>query len=207
MAVSHTRPDCYAGCVGPAGTTLVRSRGDFEADGAGAGESGFHGTVVKGLDYAQLDHCQSIYDRQRRAIPHALIFTTSVSIRYGFDFADRPSDPADRHRSQHASDGAMVRGGFQANAAFDVNYAVYFSSLVTTTTGRLKSLAEATRAFLSRKRASNLALPFNIACRACALIPLVFTQSGSLSRCHWRCVRNTSGQFRAAVTGQRPRTV
>ena len=115
---------------------LFEARGDFEADLVQVpGESGFHGMVVKGLDYAQLDFIANQYMTVSvgRFLTPFNIYNERL---YPVWIRNLQTDPLILPIGigpSNASDGAMVRGGFQANSTFDINYALYFSSLVTTT--------------------------------------------------------------------------
>lgn len=114
---------------------LFEARGDFEADLTQIpGQSGFHGQVEKGVDYAQIDYI---------ANPYLTItvgrFLTPFNIYnerlYPVWIRDLQTDPLILPIGigpSNASNGGMVRGGFKANKSFDINYAAYFSTLTTT---------------------------------------------------------------------------
>src|SRR6202158_4184078 len=113
---------------------LVETRATFESDLAQPpGQSGFHGVVAKGVDYAQLDFI---------ANPHLTVtvgrFLTPFGIfnerLYPVWIRNLQSDPLILPIGigpSNASTGAMLRGGFKADPKFNINYAVYFSVLST----------------------------------------------------------------------------
>ena len=109
---------------------LFEARGNFESDLVQTpGENGFHGTVAKGVDYAQLDFIVN-----RHVTLTAGRFLTPFNIYnerlYPVWIRNLQTDPLILPIGigpSNASNGGMVRGGFQAHPSFDVNYAVYFS--------------------------------------------------------------------------------
>jgi hypothetical protein len=116
---------------------LFEARGDFESDLVQVpGQSGFHGSVEKSVDYAQLDFIANPY------ITFTLgRFLTPFNIYnerlYPVWIRDLQTDPLILPIGigpSNASNGAMIRGGFKAHPAFDfdINYAVYFSTLTST---------------------------------------------------------------------------
>jgi hypothetical protein len=115
---------------------LFEARGNFESDLVQVpGENGFRGTVAKSVDYAQLDFIVNRY-----VTLTAGRFLTPFNIYnerlYPIWIRDLQTDPLILPIGigpSNASNGGMVRGGFQAHPSFDVNYAVYFSALTTTT--------------------------------------------------------------------------
>jgi hypothetical protein len=114
---------------------LVETRATFESDlTQPPGQSAFHGVVAKELDYAQLDFI---------ANPHLTVtvgrFLTPFGIfnerLYPVWIRNLQSDPLILPIGigpSNASTGAMLRGGFQATRQFNLNYAVYYSALSTT---------------------------------------------------------------------------
>jgi hypothetical protein len=113
---------------------LIEARGTFEADLVQVpGESGFHGTVAKALDYAQVDFIANPY-----VTVSAGRFLTPFNIYneryYPVWIRNLQTDPLILPLGigpSNASTGAMVRGGIQVNQKFAINYAAYFSALCT----------------------------------------------------------------------------
>jgi hypothetical protein len=113
---------------------LIESRDTFESDlSQPPGSSSFHGHVRKEVDYAQLD-----FIANRFATITVGRFLTPFGIfnerLYPIWIRNLPSDPLILPIGigpSNASTGAMVRGGFKATSTFDINYAVYFSTLST----------------------------------------------------------------------------
>jgi hypothetical protein len=116
---------------------LIESRDTFESDLATPpGSNAFRGTVEKEVDYLQLDYIAS---------PYATItvgrFLTPFGIYnerlYPIWIRDLQSDPLILPLGvgpSNAGTGAMVRGGFSLNPKVTLNYATYFSTLVTNET-------------------------------------------------------------------------
>jgi hypothetical protein len=114
---------------------LFETRAGFESDMVQVpGESGFHGVVQKEVDYAQLDFI---------ANPYVTVtvgrFLTPFNIYderlYPVWIRDLQTDPLILPIGigpSNASTGAMLRGGIKVQPQLDVNYAVYFSTLITT---------------------------------------------------------------------------
>lgn len=115
---------------------LFEARGAFESDLVQVpGESGFHGKVTKALDYAQLDFIANRYMTVTvgRFLTPFNIYNERL---YPVWIRDLQTDPLILPIGvgpSNASNGAMVRGGFEAHPGIDINYAVYFSALTTTT--------------------------------------------------------------------------
>jgi hypothetical protein len=115
---------------------LFEARGDFESDLVQVpGQSGFHGTLTKGVDYAQLYFIANPYMTVTvgRFLTPFGIYNERL---YPVWIRGLQTDPLILPIGigpSNASDGAMLRGGFKAHPAFDINYAVYFSTLLTTT--------------------------------------------------------------------------
>ena len=115
---------------------LFETRATFEADLVEVpGRSGFHGSAVqKEVEYAQLDFIANPYmtiTAGRFLTPFG-IFNERL---YPVWIRNLQSDPLILPIGigpSNASTGAMIRGGFQARRQFNVNYAVYFSALSTT---------------------------------------------------------------------------
>jgi hypothetical protein len=114
---------------------LFETRGEFESDLVQvAGQSGFHGQVEKNVDYAQLDVIANPYMTVTvgRFLTPFNIYNERL---YPVWIRNLQTDPLILPigvGSSNASNGAMVRGGFKVHPAFDINYAVYFSTLTTT---------------------------------------------------------------------------
>jgi hypothetical protein len=114
---------------------LFETRAGFESDMVQVpGESGFHGVVQKEVDYAQLDFIANpyvtvtvgrfltpfnIYDERLYPVWIRDLQTDPLILRIGIG----PSN---------ASTGTMLRGGIKVHPQLDVNYAAYFSTLITT---------------------------------------------------------------------------
>jgi len=116
---------------------LFETRATFENDFVEVpGRSGFHGgPVQKEVEYAQLDFVANKFmtiSAGRFLTPFG-IFNERL---YPAWIRNLQSDPLILPIGigpSNASTGAMVRGGFQARPQFDINYTVYFSTVVTTT--------------------------------------------------------------------------
>jgi hypothetical protein len=115
---------------------LMESRATFESDLVEPpGVSGFHGVVRKEVDYAQLDFIANPYltvTAGRFLTPFG-IFNERL---YPVWIRNLQTDPLILPIGigpSNASTGVMARGGFRANANFNINYAVYFSALSTVT--------------------------------------------------------------------------
>lgn len=115
---------------------LFETRGDFESDLAQVpGQSGFHGQVQKGVDYAQLDFIvnPSVTVTIGRFLTPFNIYNERL---YPVWIRNLQTDPLILPIGigpSNASNGAMMRGGLHIHPALDFNYAVYFSTLTTTT--------------------------------------------------------------------------
>jgi hypothetical protein len=115
---------------------LFETRATFENDLAQLpGRAGFHGgPVQKEVEYAQLDFIASSYvtiTLGRFLTPFG-IFNERL---YPVWIRNLQSDPLILPIGigpSNAGTGGMVRGGFQAHPQFNINYAVYFSALSTT---------------------------------------------------------------------------
>jgi hypothetical protein len=97
------------------------------------GLSGFHGTVQKEVDYAQLDFIANPYVTVTvgRFLTPFGIFNERL---YPVWIRNLQSDPLILPIGigpSNASTGAMLRGGFRAAPQINLNYAVYFSALST----------------------------------------------------------------------------
>lgn len=114
---------------------LIESRDTFESDLVQLpGGNSFHGIVQKEVDYAQLDFIAS---------PHLTVtfgrFLTPFGIYnerlYPIWIRDLQSDPLILPVAtgpSGAGTGAMVRGAYAANGRVTLNYAAYYSTLITT---------------------------------------------------------------------------
>jgi len=115
---------------------LFETRIDLESDLAEVpGVNGFHGTLEKNVDYAQLDFIANRYMTVTvgRFLTPFNIFNERL---YPVWIRNLQTDPLILPIGigpSNASDGAMVRGGFNVQPGVDVNYAAYFSTLVNTT--------------------------------------------------------------------------
>lgn len=114
---------------------LFESRAEFQSDLVQVpGRSGFHGSVSKSVDYAQLDFIANPYMTITlgRFLTPFNIFNERL---YPIWIRDLQTDPLILPIGigpSNASNGAMIRGGFKATPSFDINYAAYFSALTTT---------------------------------------------------------------------------
>jgi hypothetical protein len=115
---------------------LMETRGTFESDLAQPpGQAGFHGTVRKEVDYAQLDFIANPYLTVTvgRFLTPFGIFNERL---YPVWIRNLQSDPLILPIGigpSNASTGGMLRGGFKATPQCHVNYAVYYSALSTAT--------------------------------------------------------------------------
>ena len=122
---------------------LIESRVTFEADMTQRpGSSAFHGQVLKGIDYVQLDFIANPYVTVTvgRFLTPFGIFNERL---YPIWIRNLQTDPLILPIGigpSQASTGAMVRGGFQATPKFNINYAVYFSALSTVTLSNVTPL-------------------------------------------------------------------
>lgn len=113
---------------------LFETRATFESDMVQQqGIPGFHGVVQKEVEYAQLDFIANPYLTVTvgRFLTPFGIFNERL---YPVWIRNLSSDPLILPIGigpSNASTGAMLRGGFRANAHFDFNYAVYYSALTT----------------------------------------------------------------------------
>jgi hypothetical protein len=115
---------------------LFESRATFESDlSQPPGTNHFQGKLRKEVDYAQLDFIANRYvtiTAGRFLTPFG-IFNERL---YPIWIRNLQSDPLILPIGvgpSNASTGAMVRGGFPVSSKVDINYAVYFSALSTTT--------------------------------------------------------------------------
>jgi len=108
---------------------LVESRAEFTGDFQG-NNGRFGGPVEKEIDYLQLD-----YIANRYVTVTAGRFLTPFGIYnerlYPVWIRNLQTTPLIFPIGTGSSDGAMLRGGFEAHAGLDVNYAAYFSMLST----------------------------------------------------------------------------
>ena len=114
---------------------LFESRGDFESDlTQQPGRSGFHGQVRKNVDYAELDFIANRYMTITvgRFLTPFNIFNERL---YPVWIRNLQTDPLILPIGigpSNASDGAMVRGGYQVEPGLNINYAAYFSTRCST---------------------------------------------------------------------------
>lgn len=116
---------------------VFETRGSFETNMVQVpGESGFHGGAVqKEVEYVQLDFIANPYMTvtMGRFLTPFGIFNERL---YPVWIRNLQSDPLILPIGigpSNASTGAMLRGGFKARPKFNINYAVYFSTLSTVT--------------------------------------------------------------------------
>jgi hypothetical protein len=113
---------------------VFESRATFESDLVQVpGQSGFHGTVEKEVEYVQLDFIANPYMTVTvgRFLTPFGIFNERL---YPVWIRNLQSDPLILPIGigpSNASTGAMVRGGFKAHPKFNINYTAYFSALST----------------------------------------------------------------------------
>lgn len=112
---------------------LIESRDTFESDLSQGPGSGFHGKVLKEVDYLQLDFIANPYMTVTvgRFLTPFGIFNERF---YPIWIRNLQTDPLILPMGigpSNASTGAMVRGGFPATSRFNINYAAYFSTLST----------------------------------------------------------------------------
>lgn len=115
---------------------LFETRGTFESDlTQQPGMPGFHGTVEKELEYAQLDFIANQYMTVTvgRFLTPFGIYNERLYPVWIRNLATDPLILPIGVGPSNASTGAMVRGGFRANSSFNINYAVYYSALSTVT--------------------------------------------------------------------------
>ena len=114
---------------------LIESRDTFESDLVQLpGGNSFHGVVEKEVDYLQLDFIANPYLTVTvgRFLTPFGIYNERL---YPIWIRDLQSDPLILPLAtgpSGAGTGAMVRGGIPLNRLVTVNYAAYFSTLVTT---------------------------------------------------------------------------
>ena len=115
---------------------LFETRATFESDlTQEPGMSGFHGTVEKEVEYAQLDFIANRYMTFTvgRFLTPFGIFNERLYPVWIRNLATDPLILPIGIGPSNASTGAMVRGGFAANPRISINYAVYYSALFTVT--------------------------------------------------------------------------
>ena len=113
---------------------LIESRFTFESDlSTPPGSNAFRGVVEKEVDYVQLDFIANHF-----LTVSAGRFLTPFGIYnerlYPIWIRDLQSDPLILPIAvgpSHASTGAMARGGFNLGTKVELNYASYFSTLIT----------------------------------------------------------------------------
>jgi len=116
---------------------LIESRDTFEADFAqNPGSSVFHGSVEKEVDYLQLDYVVNPYATVTvgRFLTPFGVFNERL---YPIWIRDLQSDPLILPLAtgpSGAGTGAMVRGGISLKKQVTLNYAAYYSTLITTST-------------------------------------------------------------------------
>jgi hypothetical protein len=137
----HLHPIATPLLLVPIGQRWVfESRATFETDMVQVpGQGGFHGTVEKEVEYAQLDFIANPYVTVTvgRFLTPFGIFNERL---YPVWIRNLQSDPLILPIGigpSNASTGAMVRGGFKAHPKFNINYTAYFSAL--STVGKLDS--------------------------------------------------------------------
>ncbi|MGC1484357.1 MAG: hypothetical protein WA789_11230 [Candidatus Acidiferrum sp.] len=113
---------------------LFETRATFESDlTQQPGTNGFHGTVDKEVEYAQLDFIANQYMTVTlgRFLTPFGIYNERLYPVWIRNLATDPLTLPIGVGPSNASTGAMVRGGFKANSSFNINYAVYYSALST----------------------------------------------------------------------------
>jgi hypothetical protein len=113
---------------------VFESRATFESDMVQVpGQSGFHGTVEKEVEYAQLDFIANPYMTVTvgRFLTPFGIYNERLYPIWIRNLASDPLILPIGLGPSNASTGAMVRGGFKANPKFNINYTAYFSALST----------------------------------------------------------------------------
>ena len=113
---------------------LIESRDTFESDfSQPPGSNTFHGVIQKEVDYLQLDYIANPYvtvTLGRYLTPFG-IFNERL---YPIWIRDLQSDPLILPIStgpSNASTGVMFRGGFAISPKVELNYAAYYSTLIT----------------------------------------------------------------------------
>lgn len=109
---------------------LVESRAEFTADFEQQPNGGFGGAVEKELDYLQLDYIANPYVTVTvgRFLTPFGIYNERL---YPVWIRNLQTTPLIFPIATGSSDGAMLRGGFEAHPGLDFNYAAYFSTLST----------------------------------------------------------------------------
>jgi hypothetical protein len=113
---------------------LIESRDTFESDfSQPPGSNTFHGVIQKEVDYLQLDYIANPYVTVTvgRYLTPFGIFNERL---YPIWIRDLQSDPLILPIStgpSNASTGAMFRGGFAISPKVELNYAAYYSTLIT----------------------------------------------------------------------------
>ncbi len=113
---------------------LFETRATFESDlTQEPGLSGFHGTLQKEVEYAQLDFIANPYMTVTvgRFLTPFGIYNERLYPVWIRNLAADPLTLPIGVGPSNASTGAMVRGGFRANSKFNINYAAYYSVLST----------------------------------------------------------------------------
>ena len=114
---------------------LIESRDTFESDLVQLpGASSFHGVVEKEVDYLQLDYIANPYFTVTvgRFLTPFGIFNERL---YPIWIRDLQSDPLILPLAtgpSGAGTGAMLRGAYPASGKVTINYAAYYSTLITT---------------------------------------------------------------------------
>jgi hypothetical protein len=110
---------------------LVESRGAFESDlSQPPGSSAFKGKVTKAVEYLQLDYIANPYltvTLGRFLTPFG-VFNERLYPAWIRNLQTDPLILPIGIGPSSASDGAMLRGGFEARPQVNINYAVYFST-------------------------------------------------------------------------------
>ena len=116
---------------------LFETRATFENDLVEVpGRPGFHGgPVQKEVEYAQLDFIANKYVTVSvgRFLTPFGVYNERLYPAWVRNLQSDPLILPIGIGPSNASTGAMIRGGFKARPQFDINYTVYFSTLVTTT--------------------------------------------------------------------------
>jgi hypothetical protein len=110
---------------------LVESRGAFEADlSPPPGSDAFKGKVTKAVDYLQLDYIANPYLTVTvgRFLTPFGVFNERFYPAWIRNLQTDPLILPIGVGPSNASDGAMLRGGFEVHPQVNINYAAYFST-------------------------------------------------------------------------------
>lgn len=135
MGEAHVHPLIIPVLLIPIGQRwLFETRATFESDfSEQPGITGLHGVVEKEVEYAQLDFIANPYLTVTvgRFLTPFGVFNERLYPVWIRNMASDPLILPIGIGPSNASTGAMLRGGFKATDAFNVNYAVYYSASLT----------------------------------------------------------------------------